>query len=366
MIKDILSEELAMRDDNIFDGPSWQPSENYGKFEDSAVKEAKRSFSRFGLALFLYLIIANAVVLGISVALILVMGAEKASEFLSNNAILDMLISTLPMYLISFPVLFLLVRRLPSRKREKKKLSALELFYTFLVAEAFMTVGNLLGQSLSASLGGIFGIDVSNGTADLIMKAPVWLVFILVVIVAPIIEEFIFRKLMIDKLSRYGDLVAIITSSVAFGLFHGNFYQFFYAAFLGLLLGYLYAKSGNIKYTVAFHMIINFLGSVAVLPLLKYEELLLSGAVPETGAALREMFLAVMAFGSYSVLQYAMVIPGIVVFYNALKHRRISINPAREVRIPEGRAFGTALGNTGAILFVVFSLLTFCASIFLG
>ncbi|MBQ7333836.1 MAG: CPBP family intramembrane metalloprotease [Clostridia bacterium] len=354
-----------MSQENMFENPEWQPSGNYGKFDEVTVKEARGAFSRFCLSLFLYLLIANAIVFAITAVMALVMG-DSANAFLESNPVIQMIISTVPMYLVSFPVLYLIVRGMPSHKREKKKLSALELFYTFLVAEAFMMAGNLIGQSLNASISNIFGIEINNTTADLITEAPIWLVFILVVILAPIVEELIFRKLMIDKLSRYGDTVAIIVSAVAFGLFHGNFYQFFYAAFLGLLLGYVYCKSGKVKYTIIYHMIINFLGSVAVIPLLKYEELLMSGAIPETGAALGEFFTAVMAMGSYAVIQYAMVIAGVVVFFNAIKYRMINVNRNAEIRIPRGRTAGAVLLNVGSMLFLAFSLLTFVASIFLG
>ena len=358
-----------MSSENMFEDQNWQHSGNYGNFDDLVTKEAKKIFSRFSLALFLYLAISYAVIFAIDIILSLVLGVTigpEAAEEILFNPVYQIIISTLPMYVVSFPFLCLFVKGMPSRKRLKRKLPLLELFYTFLVAEAFMMVGNLIGQSLNSSISSIFGIEIENSTADLITSAPIWLIFILVVICAPIVEELIFRKLMIDKLSRYGDLVAIITSAVAFGFFHGNFYQFFYASFLGLLLGYLYCKSGNIKYTIIFHMLINFLGSVAVMPLMEYEEILLTGSVPETGAALREFIIAIMAMTSYAVIQYTMVISGIVVFINAIKYRRISIKPNQEITIPRGKTPSAVLGNVGTILFLVLSAIIFAVNMFLG
>ncbi len=355
-----------MSQDNIFENPEWQPSGNYGKFDDLVTIKARRTFSRFSLALFFFLLSANLVVLALSTTMMLVMGRTEYAAFVDSSPIFEMLASTLPMYLIAFPILYLIVRPMQTRKRAKTKLPFLELFYTFLVAEAFMMTGNLLGQTITTTISTFFGIEINNATSDLIMKAPIWLVFILVVVIAPIIEEFIFRKLMIDRLSRFGDVTAIIVSAVAFGLFHGNLFQFFYAAFLGLLLGYLYCKSGKISYTIIFHAIINFLGSIAVIPLIKYEEILLSGAVPETGEALREYIFATIAMGSYAVLQYAMVIPGIIIFVNAIKYRLINVNRTAELRIPEGKTAGAVILNVGSILFLAFSLLTFAASLILG
>ena len=365
MVK-ILIGELLM--ENLFDAPEWRPSENYRNFDDSNLKKAKKSFSGFGISLFAFMIISYAAVFLIDLLFNLIFPlifGEGAGEIL-KSPIYSMLVSTLPMYLVGFPILYILVRKMPSRKREKKKLPSLELFYTFLVAEAFMMVGSLLGESVSATISALLGIDVSNATADLIESAPIWLIFILVVIAAPIIEELIFRKLLIDKLSKFGDTVAIITSGVAFGLFHGNFYQFFYAAFLGILLAYLYSKSGKITYPIVFHMIINFIGSVLVIPLLKYQDILIEGTNPESGAEIKEFIVAAVMMGSYAIFQYAMVIAGVVIFFNALKYKRITYAKSAEISIPKGKSFSAVVMNVGAILFLAFSFVNFLLNILAG
>ena len=268
---------------------------------------------------------------------------------------------------ISFPILFLMVMKMPTRKREKRKLPFSELFYIFLVAEAFLVIGNLIGQSFTSTIEMLLGIEQDNAVADLVENTPIWLVFIVVAILAPIVEELIFRKLMIDRLSRYGDTVAILTSGIAFGLFHGNFSQFFYAAFLGIIFGYVYAKSGKIKYTIVYHMLVNFFGSVVTIPLLKYydvlEEVLMSASLPETEEGMQEFLIALLAFGSYSMLQYAMVIAGVIIFIVAVKRRRIELDRMPEVRIPRRRLKDVILRNPGTILFLVISILSFLGSI---
>ena len=355
-----------MSQDNIFENREWQPSGNDGKFDDLIVRDAKRSFSRFFLAIFVFLLVANVAVLITTNVMTLVMGLEEYQAFVESSPFFELLLSSVSLYLIALPVLYLIVKPIKTRKREKRKLPLLELFHAFLVAEAFMIVGNLLGQSVTTSISSFFGIEINDLTSDIILKAPIWLIFVLVVVVGPLVEEFIFRKLMIDKLSRFGDSSAIIVSAIAFGLFHGNFYQFFYATLLGLLLGYVYAKSGKLIYTAVLHGIINFIGSIVTIPLLKYQEILLSGAMPETGAELRESFIATMAIGSYSVLEYAAVISGIVIFINAIRYRTINVNRTAELKIPEGKTAGSVIFNTGAILYIVFSLFTFALSILLG
>ena len=47
-----------------------------------------------------------------------------------------------------------------------------------------------------------------------------------------------------------------------FGLFHLNLFQFFYAFGLGLMFGYVYMRTSQLRYSIVMHMIINFNGSV--------------------------------------------------------------------------------------------------------
>ena len=44
-------------------------------------------------------------------------------------------------------------------------------------------------------------------------------------ILAQVVEELIFRKLLIDRLHNYGEKAVIIFTAICFGLFHGNLTQ---------------------------------------------------------------------------------------------------------------------------------------------
>ena len=70
------------------------------------------------------------------------------------------------------------------------------------------------------------------------------------VILSPIIEEILFRKILIDKIKLYGDKVAILVSAVTFGVYHGNLSQVFYATALGAIFAYvtLKTKSSSVCY----------------------------------------------------------------------------------------------------------------------
>jgi len=90
---------------------------------------------------------------------------------------------------------------------------------------------------------------------------------ILICIAAPLFEELMFRRLLLDVLRPFGDTVAVIYSGIAFGLLHMNFQQFFYAAGLGLMLGYVMVRTNNIWYCIGLHAVFNSM-SVLFLPLL--------------------------------------------------------------------------------------------------
>ena len=82
--------------------------------------------------------------------------------------------------------------------------------------------------------------------------------FLMVVVAAPILEETLFRGVILKALlKKYNPYVAILISAIAFGVFHMNPWQFLYATVLGLFLGYMYWKTRSLFYPIVIHMILN-------------------------------------------------------------------------------------------------------------
>lgn len=371
MDNNIFDNDYKNTSENLFDGPEWNPSSNGGGghsrgFEDIAVREAKRSFSRFGLALFVYLLAANAII--ILAAIILPLIFPDKYEAIGESYLYVFGMNSFALYIFAFPILYLIVKGLPSAKREKKKMKFKEFIATFAVAQLFMYVGNYIGIMINSTLGAILGHEIKNQTSEIIEDAPIWAVAIMVVILAPIFEELIFRKLLIDKLSRFGDKTVIITSAVSFGLFHGNLYQFFYAAALGALLAYVYVKTGKVIYPILMHAAVNFFGSVAVFPVLDAQEIILSFAEgtfkPETALEMRQFINAMIIMSSYSIIQLTLVGIGVYALVSALRAKMIKAERLPEIRLPRHRISSAVMGNVGAILFIVFSVFTMIASLF--
>ena len=95
-------------------------------------------------------------------------------------------------------------------------------------------------------------------------NSPVWMTFFATCICAPLGEELLFRKLLIDRTRRYGDLPSILLSGILFGLFHGNLFQFFYAAMVGMVMAYIYTRTGKYLLCVAMHSLLNLLGGILI------------------------------------------------------------------------------------------------------
>lgn len=90
------------------------------------------------------------------------------------------------------------------------------------------------------------------------------------VLLAPLIEELIYRKFLIDHLSKHGKHFAIMISAVLFALAHGNIPQFITAFPLGLILGYAYCLSKSVKLVIILHIINNIYVNIYNELILKY------------------------------------------------------------------------------------------------
>lgn len=93
-------------------------------------------------------------------------------------------------------------------------------------------------------------------------NVPIVLLFVCVVIIAPIFEELLFRKILLEKLLPYGKVIAIAISSLFFGLFHANLEQLLYTMFMGVLCANIVIITGKIKYAVYLHMSFNLFGAI--------------------------------------------------------------------------------------------------------
>ena len=88
--------------------------------------------------------------------------------------------------------------------------------------------------------------------------------FISVVILAPIFEELIFRGTILQVLSKYNKVFAILVTSLLFGLLHLNMTQAVPAFFMSLILCYMCLKTDSLLVTILAHAGNNLLALMSV------------------------------------------------------------------------------------------------------
>jgi len=99
-----------------------------------------------------------------------------------------------------------------------------------------------------------FWIDIFRS----IRNQPLAFFIIEVIIIAPFVEEFIFRGVIARGLNnKYSYGFAIIVSSIMFGLVHLNFWQFTSAFFAGLIITWLYLYSKSLLLVIFAHGLFN-------------------------------------------------------------------------------------------------------------
>lgn len=108
----------------------------------------------------------------------------------------------------------------------------------------------------------LFGIRQASENTEVIMdlakQAPLFV--IIPALIAPILEEIIFRKIIFGTLyKRTGFIIAALISSVIFGIIHGEPKHLLIYASMGFVFAYLYMRTKRIIVPIAVHMALNSL-----------------------------------------------------------------------------------------------------------
>ena len=103
-----------------------------------------------------------------------------------------------------------------------------------------------------------FGIGITMPEYEIPETLPAFIIYCLSLTVLPaFIEEIIFRGIVMQSLRRFGDIFALVASSLIFGIFHLNLIQMPYAFILGLCIGYFVMRTGSLWVAVAIHLVNN-------------------------------------------------------------------------------------------------------------
>lgn len=147
---------------------------------------------------------------------------------------------------------------LPKDQRKPKMLSGADFFLFLITSLGLGYLFNMLGTGINWVIAGFTGKSVfdMNPVAEMIYDmSPSMILYSC--ILGPVMEELMFRGILLKRARLFGDRTAVIYTALMFGLMHGNLVQFLYAAVIGLVFGYVAVKTNGIRYTVLLHIIVN-------------------------------------------------------------------------------------------------------------
>ena len=131
----------------------------------------------------------------------------------------------------------------------KWSVSLLTILFTFLIMP-LITAVNAFSM--------LFVENEVNNMQALFLETPAWLLLLIVGVVGPFSEEVVFRGVIYHGYRRSGRFVAaMLLSSILFGIMHLNFNQMSYAILVGIIGVLLVEGTGNIFYSILFHVTIN-------------------------------------------------------------------------------------------------------------
>lgn len=329
--------------------------------ENTNVQSSKKLFSKLGAMYLLGSVLILAVQRGIAALIHLL-----TPDFAATHSTLYFVLMMMSMYIICMPLMMFFITRIPVPQApvNKKKMTFGKWLLAFVICYAGMYLSNIIGLLFTSIFGAIIGQPVSNDLLSIATTNNMWANFLIMVILAPIYEELLFRKLLIDRTSQYGEGVSVLFSGLMFGLFHGNVNQFVYAFTIGCVFGYVYVKTRDVKYTIFLHMLVNFFGSILGVFFLKLAGLDQMAAITdpaEMTAVMMENMGGLILFMGYALLLVVMVIVGIILFFVNLKKYSFA---KTEDTLPKGQRFKGYVCNPGMALYILFWIVMIILQLF--
>lgn len=189
--------------------------------------------------------------------------ANLTAEFLySHNIDITMVFQVLALLIVSLWYWFAYARKkklmqLPevfTLKQSLLPIALLALGLSQAISLVMLAEGALLPQHMAAYEQLMEAIGIGKSGIP---------VFVCSVILAPLMEEMLFRGLTIQILKRTGwrFWAVNLIQAALFGVFHLNLIQGIYAFVLGFFLGFIYETYGSLKAPMLLHALFNICGS---------------------------------------------------------------------------------------------------------
>lgn len=182
--------------------------------------------------------------------------------------------------LVLLTAFFLLRRKHPLREVGLRAVHGRYVFTALAIAPLlYAAVSFVLGLLPEAWLA-----DYAEASAALNQES--LLMVLATVLVAPVVEEIIFRGLVLSRMARVlPGWLAVLLSALLFGVCHGQIVWMAYAFLLGVLFGFLALRSESIWPSLCAHIVFNGIGQLA-------------GYLPESDTAVRLFYLGLLGCGA--------------------------------------------------------------------
>lgn len=168
---------------------------------------------------------------------------------------------------------------------------------------------------------------------------------IIAVGVAPaVFEEFVFRGVIFSKLKKYGTSFALIASSLLFAMLHSNLVSMPFAFLAGLIIGFIYIRTGNLWIAIVIHFLNNTFSVIQ-------EEVL-------------SVFTGEMAIAAFNIIFYVVVALAFLIVAWLEMKCKISNNLVNQLSFIKLRTkFFALITNPSMIIFFILCISSILANV---
>lgn len=212
---------------------------------------------QFGGKTYFFSIIFNLVAqIAFSFVMVVVMQITQAESVEAVPGYSTWNLAAMAMLQCSFVAAIIFTRpRLTPIPRQGAKQWATQMLFSVICAAVCLTCFLWLGEWFAIFLYSI-GYNLTeieiNGAVDIVLAIAV------VVIIAPVVEETVFRNALVNDLhDRHGFVGVVLLSGLCFAFMHMNPQQTVHQFFLGCVCAYAFIKTGNIVVPMVVHALNN-------------------------------------------------------------------------------------------------------------
>jgi len=131
--------------------------------------------------------------------------------------------------------------------------------YILLLLSGIMICSMLLFQTASIDFFSLMGIRGQSPTVQIDGIGHYLTLIIMMAVFPAIMEEIVFRGVVLQGLRKHGAVVAVLVSSLLFSLYHMNAAQTAYQFIMGLVYASVIIITGSLLLTMLLHFINNFI-----------------------------------------------------------------------------------------------------------